>query len=199
MSDIPHQPIPQKAIIGRRLMLGVPLVVLAAAGGGWAMMLARMQKGEFDPHSLPSQLIGKRVPDFALPGLDGPGFNGADLQNPRQPMLVNFFASWCVPCVQEAGVLGEIARQGLPIWGITYKDAPDATRAFLKRNGNAYARVAIDRPGRVAINWGVYGVPETYFIDGEGIVRWRYAGALTDAVVQRDIVPLLQRAEKSAS
>ena len=95
--------------------------------------------------------------------------------------------------------LGEIARQGLPIWGITYKDAPDATLAFLKRNGNAYARVAIDRPGRVAINWGVYGVPETYFIDGEGIVRWRYAGALTDAVVQRDIVPLLQRAEKSAS
>jgi cytochrome c biogenesis protein CcmG/thiol:disulfide interchange protein DsbE len=189
----------QPRVVGRRLMLGVPLVVLAAAGGGWALMLARMQRGEFDPHSLPSQLIGRRVPDFDLPGLAGAGFTGTDLQNPKQPMLVNFFASWCVPCMQEAGVLAEIAKQGLPIWGITYKDAPGATHAFLAQNGNPYARIAVDRPGRVAINWGVYGVPETYFIDGQGIVRWRYAGALTDAVVQRDIVPLLERAERSAS
>jgi cytochrome c biogenesis protein CcmG/thiol:disulfide interchange protein DsbE len=194
MSEVQQPP----RVIGRRLLLGVPLVVLAAAGGGWAMMLARMQQGEFDPHSLPSQLIGKKVPDFDLPGLDGAGFTGADLQNPRQPMLVNFFASWCVPCMEEAGVLKEIARQGLPVWGITYKDAPDATQAFLAKNGNPYARIAMDRPGRVAINWGVYGVPETYFIDGGGIVRWRYAGALTDDVVQRDLVPLLARAEKSS-
>lgn len=195
MSEVQQPP----RVVGRRLMLGVPLAVLAAAGGGWAMMLAQMQKGEFDPHSLPSQLIGKKVPDFALPGLSGAGFTGANLQTPKQPMLVNFFASWCVPCMQEAGVLGEIAKQGLPIWGITYKDAPGATRAFLAQNGNPYERIAVDRPGRVAINWGVYGVPETYFIDGGGIVRWRYAGALTDQVVQRDIVPLLLRAQKSAS
>lgn len=199
MSHISHQPIPQKTVIGRRIMLGVPLVVLAAAAGGWAAMLTRMQKGEFDPHSLPSQLIGKTVPDFALPGLDGPGFTGADLQRPKQPMLVNFFASWCAPCLQEASVLREIAKQGLPIWGITYKDALDATRAFLAKNGDPYQRIAVDRPGRVAINWGVYGVPETYFIDGGGIVRWRYAGALTDDVVRRDLVPLLQRAGKPAS
>jgi cytochrome c biogenesis protein CcmG/thiol:disulfide interchange protein DsbE len=186
---------PPRRVIGRRLLLGVPLVVLAAAGGGWALMLKRMQQGEFDPHSLPSQLIGKKVPDFDLPGLGGPGFTGADLQTPKQPMLVNFFASWCVPCMQEAGVLGEIAKQGLPVWGIAYKDAPGATQAFLAQNGNPYQRVGMDRPGRVAINWGVYGVPETYFIDGGGIVRWRYAGALTDTVVQRDIIPLLERAE----
>jgi cytochrome c biogenesis protein CcmG/thiol:disulfide interchange protein DsbE len=195
MSEVQHPP----RVIGRRLMLGAPLVVLAAAAGGWALMLSRMEKGEFDPHSLPSQLIGKKVPDFDLPGLGGPGFTGADLQTPKQPMLVNFFASWCVPCMQEAGVLREIAKQGLPIWGITYKDAPAATQAFLAQNGNPYQRIAMDRPGRVAINWGVYGVPETYFIDGGGIVRWRYAGALTDTVVQRDIIPLLERAEKSAS
>ncbi len=194
MSEVQQAP----RVIGRRLMLGVPLVVLAAAAGGWALMLKRMEQGEFDPHSLPSQLIGKKVPDFDLPGLSGAGFTGADLQNPRQPMLVNFFASWCVPCMQEAGVLGEIAKQGLPIWGITYKDAPAATQAFLAQNGNPYARIAVDRPGWVAINWGVYGVPETYFIDGGGIVRWRYAGALIDTVVQRDIVPLLERAEKSS-
>jgi cytochrome c biogenesis protein CcmG/thiol:disulfide interchange protein DsbE len=195
MSGVQQRP----RAVGRRLLLGAPLVVLAAAAGSWGVMLERMRKGEFDPHSLPSQLIGKKVPDFNLPGLDGPGFTGADLQGPKGPMLVNFFASWCVPCMQEAGVLAEIAKQGLAVWGITYKDAPDATRAFLARNGNPYARIAIDRPGRVAINWGVYGVPETYFIDGGGIVRWRYAGALTDSVVQRDIVPLLQRAEAPAS
>ena len=195
MSEVQQPP----RVLGRRLMLGVPLVVLAAAGGGWAMMLARMRQGEFDPHSLPSQLIGRKVPDFDLPGLDGAGFTGADLQTPKQPMLVNFFASWCVPCLQESAVLAEIVKQGLPIWGITYKDAPGATRAFLAQNGNPYARIAVDRPGRVAINWGVYGVPETYFIDARGIVRWRYAGALTDAVVQRDVVPLLQPAETSAS
>jgi cytochrome c biogenesis protein CcmG/thiol:disulfide interchange protein DsbE len=196
MSDLSQPP----RVLGRRLILGVPLGILAVAAGGWAVMLHRMQQGDFDPHSLPSQLIGKKVPDFALPGLDGaPGITGAELQSPKQPMLVNFFASWCVPCMEEAGVLKEIVRQGLPIWGITYKDAPDATQAFLAKNGNPYARIAVDRPGRVAINWGVYGVPETYFIDGGGIVRWRFAGALTDDVVQRDLVPLLARAEKSAS
>jgi cytochrome c biogenesis protein CcmG, thiol:disulfide interchange protein DsbE len=198
MSGVPSR----NGVLGRRLLLGAPLAVMAAAAGGWAMMLVRMRQGVFDPHSLPSQLIGRTVPDFDLPGLGGPGsslgFTGADLQRPKQPMLVNFFASWCVPCVEEAGVLGEIARQGLPIWGITYKDEPAATRSFLTQNGNPYARIAMDRPGRVAIDWGVYGVPETYFIDGAGIVRWRYAGALTDAVVQRDILPLLQRATASA-
>jgi cytochrome c biogenesis protein CcmG/thiol:disulfide interchange protein DsbE len=196
MSDV-SQPPPR--VLGRRLMLGVPLGILAVAAGGWAVMLRRMEQGNFDPHSLPSQLIGKKVPDFSLPGLaGGPGITGAELQTPSQPMLVNFFASWCVPCMQEAAVLKEIARQGLPIWGITYKDAPNATQAFLAQNGNPYARIAMDRPGRVAINWGVYGVPETYFIDGGGIVRWRFAGALTDDVVQRDLVPLLARAEKSS-
>ncbi len=199
MSDLPHPPVGQPRPIGRRLMLGVPLGLLAVAAGGWAVMLERMQKGEFDPHTLPSQLIGKKVPDFTLPGLNGPGITGAELQAPKQPMLVNFFASWCLPCMEEAAVLKEIAAQGLPIWGITYKDKPEATRAFLAKNGNPYQRIAMDLPGRVAINWGVYGVPETYFIDGGGIVRWRFAGPLTDVVVRRDIVRLLARAEKTAA
>jgi cytochrome c biogenesis protein CcmG, thiol:disulfide interchange protein DsbE len=185
-------------VVGRRLLLGAPLAVVAVAAGGWAVMLQRMRQGDFDPHSLPSQLIGKTVPDFDLPGLGGSGFSGADLQRPKQPMLVNFFASWCAPCVEEAGVLGEIAKLGLPIWGITYKDEPAGTRSFLAQNGDPYARIAMDRPGRVAIDWGVYGVPETYFIDGAGIVRWRYAGALTDAVVARDILPLWHGAAASA-
>jgi cytochrome c biogenesis protein CcmG/thiol:disulfide interchange protein DsbE len=178
----------------RRLLLGLPLGAAAIAAGGWAVMLHRMGEGEFDPHTLPSQLIGRKVPDFDLPGLAGEGITGRELQTPPRPMLVNFFASWCVPCVEEAPVLAGLQRQGLPIWGITYKDAPEATQRFLAQRGNPYARIAVDRPGRVAIDWGVYGVPETYFIDAGGVVRWRFAGALTDAVVQRDLVPLLRAA-----
>jgi cytochrome c biogenesis protein CcmG/thiol:disulfide interchange protein DsbE len=198
MSEVRQPP----RVLGLRLMLGVPPG--RAGGGGWrpgddARANAEGRVRSFDPHSLPSKIIGRKVPDFTLPGLDGRGFTGDDLQTPKQSMLVNFFASWCAPCLQESVVLAQIAKLGLPIWGITYKDAPGATRAFLAQNGNPYARIAQDGPGRVAIDWGVYGVPETYFIDARGIVRWRYAGALTDAVVQRDVVPLLYRAEKSAA
>ncbi len=91
-------------------------------------------------------------------------------------------------------MLGTLAKQGLPIWGISYKDDPAASLRFLAQRGNPYQRVAVDRPGRVAIDWGVYGVPESYFIDGAGIVRWRYAGALTPEVVARDLTPLMRAA-----
>lgn len=194
MSDFPPQQTPQKALIGRRLLLGVPLLGLAAAGAGFALMLRRMGEGQFDPHALPSQLIGRRVPDFTLPGLDGSSMTGAELQPPQHPVLVNFFASWCVPCLQEAETLMALTRQGFPLWGIAYKDSPGDVRAFLAQNGNPYARIALDQPGRVALDWGLYGVPETYLIDARGIVRWRYAGALTAGVVDRDLGPLWRKA-----
>jgi cytochrome c biogenesis protein CcmG/thiol:disulfide interchange protein DsbE len=91
-------------------------------------------------------------------------------------------------------MLAALAKTGLPIWGITYKDQVADTRRFLVQNGNPYARIAVDLPGRVAIDWGVYGVPETYLIDAGGIVRWRFAGPLSSAVVSEDLEPLLQRA-----
>ncbi|MCB8879103.1 DsbE family thiol:disulfide interchange protein [Acidisoma cellulosilytica] len=186
--------VPQKSVLGRRLLLGAPLAVLALVGGGWALMLRRMAGGNFDPHSLPSQLIGKKVPDFSLPGLDGGvAMTGAELQNPGRPMLVNFFASWCVPCLEDAPMLNKLAKNGLPIWGITYKDKQADTQRFLSQNGNPYARIAVDQPGRVAIDWGVYGVPETYLIDAAGLVHWRFAGALTQRVVDEDLTPLLRR------
>ena len=184
----------QKSMLGRRLLLGAPLAALAVAGGGWALMLRRMAGGNFDPHSLPSQLIGKKVPDFDLPGLNGgTGMTGAELQNPGRTMLVNFFASWCIPCLEDAPMLNQLAKTGLPIWGITYKDKPADTQQFLSQHGNPFGRIAVDLPGRVAINWGVYGVPETYLIDAAGIVHWRYAGALTQRVIDEDLTPLLHR------
>jgi cytochrome c biogenesis protein CcmG, thiol:disulfide interchange protein DsbE len=194
MSDSMPQKTAQKSIISRRLMLGLPLLGLGLMGGGFALMLRRMTEGKFDPHALPSQLIGRRVPDFTLPGLAGAPITGAELQHPARPMLVNFFASWCVPCLEEASTLATLAGTGLPIWGIAYKDNPGDTRRFLDQNGNPFARTALDQPGRVAIDWGVYGVPETYLIDAQGIVRWRYAGALTPEVIDGELRPLLAKA-----
>ncbi|HTI03140.1 MAG TPA: DsbE family thiol:disulfide interchange protein [Acidisoma sp.] len=188
------QDTPQKSIIARRLMLGLPLLGLGLAGGGFALMLRQMRNGRFDPHALPSQLIGRAVPDFTLPGLAGGPMTGNQLQHPAGPMLVNFFASWCVPCLEEAPTMAALAKTGLPIWGIAYKDNPADTRRFLAQNGNPYARIALDQPGRVAIDWGLYGVPETYLIDAQGIVRWRYAGPLTSAVVAGELQPLLAKA-----
>jgi len=178
----------------RRLLLLAPLAVAGAAGAGAWTILARMRAGRFDPHDVPSQLIGKPAPPFAaMPplGPEGAGFGSADLQTGR-PLLVNFFASWCVPCIIEAPALMTLSHEGLPIWGIAYKDKPNATRTFLVRNGNPYARIATDDPGRVAIEWGVYGVPETYLLDGKGVVRWRQAGPVTPDILETQLRPMLR-------
>jgi len=181
--------------VNRRLLLLAPLAVAGASGFGAWTILRRMKEGTFDPHDVPSQLIGKPVPPFAsLPALDQgtEGFGSAALETAGHPMLVNFFASWCVPCVIEAPTLMVLKQQNIPIWGIAYKDKPEAARAFLARHGNPYARVAMDEPGRVAIDWGVYGVPETYLLDGKGIVRWRQAGPVTAEVLETQLKPMLR-------
>ncbi len=158
------------------------------------MILRRMQTDNYDPHALPSPLIGKHPPAFSLPGADGmQGFANTDLAAPPRPMLVNWFASWCAPCLEEASMLATLAKSGLDIWGIAYQDQAKNLAAFIKQNGNPYTRLAADASGLAAINWGVYGVPETYLIDKSGIVRWRYAGALTDDVVSNTLKPLLSK------
>ena len=182
-------------ITRRRLLLLTPLAVAGVAGYGAWTILARMRQGRFDPHDVPSQLIGKKVPTFAaMPPLQpgGEGFGSADLAGQDRPILVNFFASWCVPCIVEAPSLLALAKEKVPIWGVAYKDKPDATRAFLGRNGDPYARIARDEPGRVAIEWGVYGVPETYLIDRNGVVRWRQAGPVTAEVLEEQLRPMLR-------
>jgi cytochrome c biogenesis protein CcmG/thiol:disulfide interchange protein DsbE len=176
----------------RRLLYAAPLAVVAAGGAGFFTILRRMQTQTYDPHALPSPLIGHPPPAFSLPGLNGgAGFSNTDIAAPPKPMLVNWFASWCVPCAQEAGMLDTLARAGLPIWGIAYQDKPDAIAGYLGQYGNPYQRLATDVSGLTAINWGVYGVPETYLIDKSGIVRWRWAGALTDEVFHQGLQPLL--------
>ncbi len=137
-------------------------------------MLERAQEGKFDPREVPSMLIGKPVPRSICPATPA-----SPAPTCRPAILVNWFASWCAPCAEEAPVLMDLKRAGVPIWGIAYKDKPAATSAFLARHGNPFARVAHDVPGRVAIDWGVTGVPETYLVDAQGMVRWRYVGPLT--------------------
>ena len=179
--------------MNRRALLLAPFGAAVVAGAGFWTVLGRMKQGKFDPHEVPSQLIGKRVPAFTLPPLPGSqGFGAAEIGAAGRPILVNFFASWCVPCVIEHPALMALAKEGLPIWGVAYKDTEAAAGAFIARHGDPYARVAQDRPGQVAIDWGVYGVPESYLIDAAGIVRWRMAGPITPDVVDTQLRPLLK-------
>lgn len=178
----------------RRALLLAPFGVALVAGAGFWTVLGRMRAGRFDPREVPSQLIGRPVPEFTLPSQDpGQGFGHADLATSGRPVLVNFFASWCVPCVVEHPELMTLSRGGLPVWGIAYKDTVPAAAGFLARHGNPFSRIARDAPGQVAIDWGVYGVPESFLIDGRGVVQWRMAGPLTPQVVAEQLRPMLRR------
>jgi cytochrome c biogenesis protein CcmG/thiol:disulfide interchange protein DsbE len=152
-----------------------------------------------DPHLLPSALIDRPAPDFALPGLydSAQGLSRTDLGG--QVTLVNFFASWCAPCREEHAQLMALARRaGVTLEGVAYKDKPEDARRFLDGLGNPYRRIGVDRNGTAAIDFGVYGVPETYVVDGGGHIRYRQVGPLTADDVERKILPLIGRIAASA-
>ena len=110
--------------------------------------------------------------------------------------MVNVFASWCAPCRLEAVQLADLAKlPGVAVYGLAQKDKPAATRAFLDEVGNPFARIARDDDGRASIEWGVYGVPETYVVDGHGIIRLKYVGPLTDAVLARQVMSAIRAAQ----
>lgn len=180
--------------MNRRLLMLAPLGVAAAGGAGFYAMLRGLGSGSYDPRGVPSVLVGKPAPAFSLPPLDGqPALSNADLVDLPAPVLVNFWASWCVPCIVEHPQLMRLSRDGVPVLGINYKDKPADAAAFLARHGNPFRRLGRDEPGRVAIDWGVYGVPETYLLDRKGIIRWRWPGPVTPEVLEQDIRPLLKR------
>ena len=147
-----------------------------------------------DPHLLPSALIDRPAPDFALPGLyeEAEGLSRKDLGG--QVTLVNFFASWCAPCREEHAQLIALARRsGVTLDGIAYKDKPGDARRFLDGLGNPFRRIGIDRDGAAAIDFGVYGVPETYVVDGSGHIRYRQVGPVTAADIAEKILPVIAR------
>jgi cytochrome c biogenesis protein CcmG, thiol:disulfide interchange protein DsbE len=175
----------------RRLLFILPVLVFAGIVGYFALGLTR------DPSTLPSALVGHPAPEFALPGLgDHQGFATADLKG--QVTLVNFFASWCVPCRSEHPMLMRLAEEGkVRLLGVAYKDDPAASTKFLEQLGDPYKRIAVDRDGRVAIDFGVYGVPETYVVDKDGRIRYRQVGPLSPADWADKVAPLLKELAKS--
>lgn len=178
----------------RHFWLGLPFIAAGAGGIGFYKILGRMQAGTYNPHALPSPLIGKHPPAFSLPGIAGlQGFSNTDFSGLQQPVLINWFASWCSPCQQEALVLHDLAKSGVTIWGIAYEDNALALANYLQKFGNPYQRLAADKSGLTAINWGVYGVPETYFVDKTGIIRLRYAGPLSNEIVQHVLAPMIRQ------
>lgn len=151
------------------------------------------------PNVLPSALLNKPVPRMVLPALDAqmPGFGPAELAQGRVT-VVNVFASWCAPCRVEAPQLMALSRvPGIAVFAIAHKDKPEATRAFLDEMGNPFSRIGQDPQGRVSIEWGVYGVPETYIVDGRGMIRFKFVGEITPQVLESQILPAIKAAQQS--
>ncbi|MHC2466816.1 DsbE family thiol:disulfide interchange protein [Bradyrhizobium embrapense] len=165
----------------RRLLVVLPLVVFLALAG---LFLLRLYGG--DPSKIPSALIGRPAPQTALPALDGlvkdgapvPGLDPATFKG--KVSIVNVWASWCVPCHDEAPLLTELGKdQRFQIIGINYKDSPDNARRFLGRYGNPFGIVGVDGNGRASIEWGVYGVPETFLVGRDGTIVYKLVGPVT--------------------
>ena len=173
----------------KRLILWVPLAV-------FLVFVVTVSVGLYSPaeRTIRSQLIGKPVPDFALPAAlpERPGLTSADLAT-GQPRVVNIFASWCVPCIAEAPQLLELARQGVPIDAIAIRDRPQDVATFLKKWGDPYQRIASDTDSRVQMALGSSGVPETFVIDGKGIIRYQHIGD-----VRAETVPEILKAYEAA-
>jgi cytochrome c biogenesis protein CcmG/thiol:disulfide interchange protein DsbE len=173
------------------MLFALPVGVFAALAVilGWG--LSR------DAKTIPSALIGKEVPEFSLPPVQGRtlGLSSADLKG--EVLLVNVFASWCTACRAEHPVFMELKRTGtVPIHGINYKDRPQDAERWLNTLGDPYTRTGADLNGRVSIDWGVYGVPETFVIDRQGRIAFKHIGAVTSEVYRTRLAPLIKELRK---
>jgi cytochrome c biogenesis protein CcmG/thiol:disulfide interchange protein DsbE len=165
----------------------LPLVIFAIVVGFLAVGL------KLNPREIPSPLVGKPAPDFSLPQLydQEKVFSSKELAG--KVWLLNFWASWCSGCKTEHPVLMRIAESGeVPIYGMDYKDQREEAITWLRQWGNPYPVIAMDESGRVGIDYGVYGVPETYVIDKQGVIRYKQIGPLDDETVAKKILPLVK-------
>jgi cytochrome c biogenesis protein CcmG/thiol:disulfide interchange protein DsbE len=177
-----------RASTGRRLLFLLPALIFVAIVAAFAIGLT-LKTGE-----IPSALIDKLAPDFTLPPVKGRtlGLSSADLRG--EVSLVNVFASWCVPCRVEHPIFMRLKAEGVvPIHGLNYKDRPDDAAGWLDTLGDPYTRTGADIDGRVAIDWGVYGVPETFVVSAEGRIVHKHIGALTQKDIDETIGPLITR------
>jgi cytochrome c biogenesis protein CcmG/thiol:disulfide interchange protein DsbE len=152
---------------------------------------------KLDPREVPSPLVGKQAPAFELPVLQQPEKRFAPGDMRGKVWLLNVWASWCVSCREEHPVLVSLSKRGvMPILGLNYKDKGDEANAWLKQFGNPYDLSVVDADGRIGIDYGVYGVPETYLIDAEGVIRYKQIGPITTAILEQKILPLVTALKK---
>lgn len=188
MSDGSVTGIPETQRTGSRLTAFVPLAVALIVGIFLAIGLT------LNPREIPSPLIGKPVPEFKLPPVQGRtlGLSSADLKG--EVSLVNVFASWCVACRAEHPLFMALKEKGaVTIHGLNYKDQPADAEKWLNELGDPYTRTGADIDGRVAIDWGVYGVPETFVIDRQGRIAYKQIGPLNPVVIEQTILPLIRK------
>ncbi len=168
----------------------LPVLVFVGLAGIFFVQL-RSNSGQ----TIPSTLIGKAIPQFQLPPIDGlsvPGLASTDLMQGKVT-IVNIWSSWCVPCRDEHSLLSELAKDTrIQVVGINYKDQPENARRFLGQFGNPFARIGADIKGRTAIEWGVYGTPETFLIDKTGHIAHKHIGPLTAQAITQTVLPLIE-------
>jgi len=179
----------------KRLLYVLPVVAFAAM----AFFLFRVLLNPA-PQALPSALVDKPAPTVEVPPLDGAaaGFGPRQLKA-GHVSVVNVWASWCAPCRSEAPILAELAKdKDIALYGLVQKDAPVKARAFLHEVGNPFSRIGLDADGRTSIEWGVYGVPETFVVDGKGIVRARLVGEITEDRLKDELLPAIAAARENS-
>lgn len=171
----------------KRKVLLIPLIIFTAIAAALLWQLARNAEGD-DPTNLESALIGKPVPKFRLESLDNPGqFYQADVLTQGKPVLLNVWATRCPTCRAEHQYLNQLSAQGIRVVGMNYKDDRQKAISWLKELGNPYALSLFDGDGMLGLDLGVYGAPETFLIDGNGIIRYRHAGDLNPRVWEEEI------------
>ena len=175
----------------RQFMFITPIIVFAAIAIFLAIGLT------LDPREVPSPLIGKPVPEFKLPPVKGRALGLASTDLKQEVSLVNVFASWCVACRQEHPLLMRVHQEGVVnLHGLNYKDPPDDAAEWLDALGDPYIRTGADVEGQVGIDWGVYGVPETFVIDGNGQIVYKHIGPVTQEDLDQTILPLVAELKK---
>jgi cytochrome c biogenesis protein CcmG/thiol:disulfide interchange protein DsbE len=179
----------------RRLLIWAPLLVFAALA---LLFFVRLFAG--DATHIPSALIGQSAPPLDLPALDGAGgLKDSELRQ-GHVSIVNVFASWCLPCHEEHAVLLDLAAdktladKGVKLIGVAQKDDPENVRRFLGAKGDPYARVGFDRDGRAGIEWGVYGVPETFIVKGDGTIAFKLVGPMSPQILADVVRPQIEKA-----
>jgi cytochrome c biogenesis protein CcmG/thiol:disulfide interchange protein DsbE len=199
MSEPSNENLSPAARAGGLKWVIVPVVIFGALVAFFAVAL---KTG--DPSRLPSALIGKPAPALTFPAVAGlleaehpvPGFTTADLAS-GTVSIVNFWASWCAQCADEQALLLQLKDQtGVPLYGVNYKDEAAAARRFLGRYGNPFKAVGTDANGRSAIEWGVYGMPETFVINGKGEIVFKHVGAVTPESLAGKLIPAIEAARK---